>query len=96
MARLVEDLLVTWRQAERVLDDLPPVDPDHETVALAIDGLRRTYQELTLIRESSAETLRASRETLARARDLLAAVAARLTPPTTVAIPDPRDDASGA
>ena len=44
---LVDDVLDAWRDAERLLETLPPVSPDHETVAMAVERLRETYQRLT-------------------------------------------------
>ena len=50
----VEELLATWREAERVLESVPPLSRDHESVALAVVRLRTTYQRLTDRQERSA------------------------------------------
>jgi hypothetical protein len=44
---IVEETLEAWRDAERLLERLPALDPDHESVALAVASLRDTYQSLT-------------------------------------------------
>jgi hypothetical protein len=65
------EALETWREAERVLDALPPASPDHETVALLVYEMRSMYQRLTDSGIASAEVLTASLETLEAARSLL-------------------------
>lgn len=44
---VVEEVLATWRDAERLLDELPPLDPDRETVRLTVMSMRDTYQQVT-------------------------------------------------
>jgi hypothetical protein len=80
MSRLVEEILETWRFGERLLEDLPPIDPDHETVRLAVEQLRAIYQELTHLRDSSQDALAASELARARTRVLLDEVSMRLGP----------------
>jgi hypothetical protein len=46
-AQLIERALAEWRDGERLLRDLPRVDPDHETVRLAVISLRETYRRLS-------------------------------------------------
>jgi hypothetical protein len=69
---LVAEVLEDWRAAERLLDELPPTAPDHETVALLIADLREMYQSLTEERiPVTDEILRESRATLERAGALI-------------------------
>ena len=78
MARLVEEVLEAWRAAERILDELPPVDPDHETVRVAIAQLRALYQDLTARSDAAETKLLASHHALRRSQALLDRIAARL------------------
>ena len=78
MSRLVEEILETWRFGERLLEDLHPTDPDHETVRLAVEQLREMYQDLTRRRDSSQDALAASDLARVRTRVLLEQVALRL------------------
>lgn len=43
----VEELLSVWRDAERLLDTLPPMSPDHEAVRAAVVEVRSAYQRVT-------------------------------------------------
>jgi hypothetical protein len=43
----VEELLSVWRDAERLLDTLPPMSPDHEAVRDAVVEVRAAYQAIT-------------------------------------------------
>lgn len=71
----LEEALATWRDAERLLDELPPLDPDHETVRLAVVSLRQTYQEITTgIYMDTSTIIAESRETVAKTRALLASI----------------------
>lgn len=79
MSRLVEEVLNTWRDAERLLGELAPVDPDHETIELSVVALRDVYSRLTADRELSDEALAASQETLAVSRRVLEATRLRAT-----------------
>jgi hypothetical protein len=47
MARLVDDVLEAWREAERLVAELSPVSPHHEAAERAVTTLRSAYQELT-------------------------------------------------
>ena len=80
---IVQDALEAWREAERLLDRLPPLHPDHETVALAVASLRETYRLLTDgASERTPAMISHSRESIDRTRDLLARVRAkRVVPP---------------
>ena len=69
---IVEETLEAWREAERLLDRLPPLDPDHETVAAMVAMLREAYQSLTDgASERTPAVIDHSRDTIERARDLL-------------------------
>ena len=85
---IVEDALEVWREAERLLDRITPVDPDHETLALAVASLRETYQNLTDgVSERTPSMISHSRDSIERTRSLLARVRARMdgSPPTEAA-----------
>ena len=43
----VEELLSVWRDAERLLDTLPPMSPDYEAVRAAVVEVRSAYQTIT-------------------------------------------------
>jgi hypothetical protein len=72
VATLAFDVLEVWREAERLLERIPPTAPDHEAVELAAADLRATY--LVLTNESTpltASAIAACRDTIAWARDVL-------------------------
>ena len=78
MATLIEEVLATWRDAERVLATLPELDADHETVARAVLELRALYSELTAASAQSRMRLRTTRASVARTRVLLERTRGRL------------------
>lgn len=85
---IVEDALEAWREAERLLDRLTPLDPDHETVALAVASLRDTYQNLTDgMSERTPVLIAHSRDSIERTRSLLGRVRSKTdgSPPTEAA-----------
>jgi hypothetical protein len=53
----VEELLSVWRDAERLLDTLPPMSPDYEAVRDAVVELRSAYQTVTGGRPVTDEAL---------------------------------------
>ena len=73
---IVEEVIDTWRDAERVLDDLPTLDPRHTSVREAVASLRRVYQDMT--RDEGAHASNSlvvlSREAIDSTRALLAEV----------------------
>jgi hypothetical protein len=83
MSVLIEDLLDTWRQAERLLEDVTPVHPDHETLLETVAHLRSVYAELTSASQATAMKIAAGERALERARRVLDAARTRLDRPTT-------------
>ena len=79
MPRLVEEVLESWRAAERLLEDLSDRDPDHERVALAVDRLRALYRELTSTGDGATPSSDTSEHELARAQELLDRVESTLS-----------------
>lgn len=73
-AQLIERALATWREAERLLRELPPVDADHETVRLEVVRLREAYTRLTDRSSDAAETMASCRATIDNAHQVIAAV----------------------
>ena len=67
MSKLIEEVLQTWREGERLLEALPPLDPDHETVALAVTQLREAYHRLTAKEAAAEDSLAKALETIERA-----------------------------
>jgi hypothetical protein len=47
MSTALTDVLRVWREAERVLDTLPPQHPDREALGAMVGRLNRAYQELS-------------------------------------------------
>ncbi len=79
---ICQQVLSSWREAERLLDTLPPLSSDEEAVRLVILTMREMYQRLTRDprRPRDADSDRA---TLERAQAIIAEVRAR-----TAAAPD--------
>ena len=76
---IVEETLEAWREAERLLERLPPVHPDHESVALAVRSLRETYQDLTTgVSDRTPAIINHSRESIDSTRQLLDRIHAKL------------------
>ena len=69
MAVLIEDLLDVWREAERVLDELPDATPEHSQLQQDLAELRAMHQRLSdrrIVR--TAKVIEASQDTIERAR----------------------------
>ncbi len=80
---IVEDALEAWREAERLLDRIPPPHPDHDTVASAVTALRQTYKALTDGAVQRTPSLIADcRESIERTKVLLASVHSTTDDPT--------------
>ena len=78
MPSLVEEVLGTWRERERLLGDLEPLDPDRETVQLSIATLRQLYADLTDRREGTKARIRTGEATYAGANAVIRAARERL------------------
>ena len=72
VAKAVEEVLAAWREAERVLDTLPPFSPDHESVRRTVIDLRRTYRAITTNAEQTTEVIDRTHQTIAAAHEVLA------------------------
>jgi D-glycero-D-manno-heptose 1,7-bisphosphate phosphatase len=66
------------REAEELLEKLPPLSPDHETVRTVVVQLRQTLREAHGSTESSRRALTASRNTIEQARKLVADLSRRV------------------
>ena len=77
MASAVGEALATWREAERLLDELPPLSPDHETVFRAVATARDTYHRLASATHATATTLATTRQAIEEARAVLEQVRRR-------------------
>lgn len=80
MALLVEEVLSAWREGERLLETLPSLDPDHETVARSVAELRELYAVMTDRSDVSRAKLEVSRLALERSRATIEKVRTRLSP----------------
>ena len=79
---LVAETLQTWREAERLLEALPPESPYRESARLLVHELRSEYLELTSEQSASETRMRASRAAIDRAVATLAKIAPKgLLPP---------------
>ena len=67
----VEELLSVWRDAERLLETLPPRSPDYEAVRDAVVGVRSAYQTVTGGRPVTEEALATVTATVRDAERLL-------------------------
>ena len=68
----VDEVLAAWRDAERLLGDLPSIGTDHDSVAHVVASLRTTYARIT--DESigtSPNVIAETRQTIAISRDLI-------------------------
>jgi hypothetical protein len=74
---VIEDVLSTWREAERLLATLPPLSPDEEAIRLAILTLRECYQVMTRDQPPRPIAVARSRDTVERAQVLLAEIRVR-------------------
>jgi hypothetical protein len=75
MSTLVGEVLETWRQAERLVEHLPPTEPERETAAQLADELRSMYRSLTDIDRTNPDEIAASRDAIARSRAVLDTIA---------------------
>ena len=70
-AELLDEALRAWREAERVLQGLPPGTPDHETARLLLGQMRELHGLIAEARSGSAERLASSATAIETARQLL-------------------------
>ena len=76
---IVEDALRVWRGAERLLESLPPADPDLTVVSDTADEVRAVYHDVTEDRNSlTVERLAQSQLVIDRADALIVRIQAKL------------------
>lgn len=82
----VEEVLAAWRDAERLLGDLPPIGTDHDSVAGIVASLRSTYARITddSIRTSPI-VIAETRQAISSSRDLILQVRSKTHCPGTTA-----------
>jgi hypothetical protein len=68
MALQIEEVLSLWREAERLLDELPAEAPEREVVSAEVVRLRRMYKRLTDESDVSAHMIGAAQDTMAKAK----------------------------
>ncbi len=68
---LVEEALSSWREAERLLAELPADSPDRDRVAAVLERSRMAYRSLTAEANVSADMVARNRTVLAEARAVL-------------------------
>jgi len=78
MAKEIEELLASLVDGERLLDELSPVDPDHESVRLAVALLQEQRAILRPSTEESLRALAASHDSICAARDIIRRTRERL------------------
>ena len=71
MAAEIEELLASLHDGERLLGELAAVDPDHESVRIAVALLREQRASLHATTEESVRALAASRDSIEAARDII-------------------------
>ncbi len=71
------EALEIWREAERLLAELPRVSPDHETATIAVTMSRDAYHRLTNAAEDAADHLEVAHRQIEAVRALLREVRAR-------------------
>jgi hypothetical protein len=79
-AQLIERALAEWRDGERLLREMPRLDPDHETVRLAVTALRETFHSLAGTSAATKEQLERGRARIDAAHDVIARVQSKLGP----------------
>src|SRR3954453_23613337 len=77
---VVKDALSAWQDGAELLESLPSLSPDHETVRLAVANLRAVYEQTVARRPHGASALAKSREQMATAIATLDAVRTRQAP----------------
>jgi hypothetical protein len=77
-SQLIERALAEWRDGERLLRDLPPINPEHETVRLEVIRLRDTYRRLSELSPDSSDQIAECRRDIDLAHETIVGVRARL------------------
>jgi len=77
---VVKEALSAWQDGAELLDSLPSLSPDHETVRIAVANLRAVYEQTVARRPHGASALAKSREHMASAVATLDAVRVRQAP----------------
>jgi hypothetical protein len=75
--QVLEDALDAWQQGSELLESLPALSPDHETVRLTVMRLRGVYEEIVARRHQGTAVISSSRKTIAAANDTLRTVRMR-------------------
>jgi chromosome segregation ATPase len=75
----VEEALQVWRDGERLLEELPPLTADHETVRLNVAALREAYRTLTGQSSSSKEQIADCQRQIASAHETIRHVREKLS-----------------
>lgn len=75
----VEKLLALWREAERVLEELPLTDPDRVRLVEVATELRAAYTMLTDGTDLSPSRIASTQATMDKAHVLLDAAEGRIT-----------------
>jgi hypothetical protein len=68
---LIVDTLKTWREAERLLQAMPPTHPGHEHVRRLVIELRTMYASLSEAPATAAEIIAQGRERIDAAKEQL-------------------------
>jgi ABC-type transport system involved in Fe-S cluster assembly fused permease/ATPase subunit len=68
------EVLITLGAAQELSERLPPLSPDHESVALVVASMKVLQRQLTGTSGQTTLVINHSRETVAQARDVLAEV----------------------
>ncbi len=69
--------LVTWCDAERLLEELTPLSPDHETAALMAASMRATCELMSASASTSEDAVRHAGAAIDHVRMVLAAIRMR-------------------
>lgn len=73
----IAQALAAWREGERLLNQLPPVSPDRESVALAVRSARDVYTTLSRDAKVTADLVQRSQLIIADATTIIAEARAR-------------------
>jgi hypothetical protein len=71
MALQIEEVLSLWREAERLLNELPPEAPERKRVSAEVVSLRRMYRRLTEESDVTAHMIGAAHDTIISAKATL-------------------------